>query len=898
MLKADVAISSSYDPRIISLSIAIAVLAAYTALDLAGRVTAATSWAKTAWLIGGAIVMGIGIWSMHFVAMLAFSLPILMTYDMVTVLLSILPAILASAGALFLASRPTMSFWQLILGGILMGIGIASMHYIGMSAMRMEADMIYNPLLIGVSIAIAITASILALSVAFKLRTQTSISAGLARIFGAVIMGLAIAGMHYTGMAAANFIPTNPKAIATGTMKDSLTWLAVTIGIATFVILGFALLTSFVDRRLTQQVKLLEKQEIEARRSQLFTEITLQIRRSLKSEDVLYTTVNEIRQALKSDRVVIYRFHPDWSGIIVAESVADGWIKTIGKTVHDPFRQDYIAMYTNGEVRATDNVNEAGYTNCHCQILEDFHIKANLVAPIIINNQLISILCVHQCSQPRHWRKFEIDLVRHLAIQVAIALEQASLLNEFQQSQKVLRLRDRAIAAASNAIIITDPRAIDNPIIFCNPAFETITGYSPEEAVGRNCRFLQGPDTDPATIEQLRHAVRNSLECQVVIKNYRKDRTPYWSELTISPVRDSFGQVINYIGVQADITRRKQAEEELKLSQEALQSQLLELLINVKEVSEGDLTVGAENVAGEVGVVADVFNTIIHNLRQIVNQVKLAAYQVNLSLDENSGVIQQLANQTLTQAQEINYTLEEVSKINFFIQTVADDARQLSEIAYTTSDTAATTQAAIDNTVESIFNLQQTVIEKVNKVKLLGESSQKISFVVLLIKQIVLQTNLLAINANIEAAWVGKEDRGFKILAEQIGQLAAQSQEEIKEVQQMLENIDKETSEVVKTIQIGTREVLEKANMIKDAKHNLGQILEVSRQIDNLAQSIKGATGSQAQSSSAIASLMQHLVIASEHTANSSDMVSKSLQQTQQVTLQLEDSVNAFKTDA
>jgi methyl-accepting chemotaxis protein PixJ len=898
MVTADMVINSSYDPRIISLSIAIAVLAAYTALDLAERVTTATSWAKKAWLIGGAFVMGIGIWSMHFVAMLAFSLPIPITYDMVTVLLSILPAIIASAGALFLASRPTLSLWQLIMGGILMGIGIASMHYIGMSAMRVEAHTMYNPLLFAISIAIAISASIIALSVTFQLSTQSSTSALLAKILAALIMGLAIAGMHYTGMAAANFIPTNAKAIARATSNDSFTWLAFTIAVATFVILDFALVISFVDRRLTEKVKLLEKQETEARYSQLFTLITLEIRRSLKSANVLYTTVKEIREALKSDRVVIYRFHPDWSGTIVAESVADGWIKAIGKTVHDPFREDYIAMYTNGAVRATDNVNEAGYTNCHIQILEDFQIKANLVAPIIINNQLISILCVHQCSEPRHWEKLEIDLVGNLAIQVAIALEQASFFNEFKQSQKVLELRDRAIAAARNAIVITDPRAMDNPIIFCNPAFETITGYSPQEVIGRNCRFLQGPDTDPATIEELRHAVRNSLECQVVIKNYRKDGTPCWCELTISPVRDSFGQVVNYIGVQADISRRKQAEEELKLSQQALQSQLLEILMNVQEASKGNLTVGAENNADETGVVADVFNTIIHNLRQIVNQVKVAAYQVNLSLDENSGVIQQLTNQALTQAQEINYTLEEVNKINFFIQRVADDAHQLSEIAYTTSEAAATTQAAIENTVESIFNLEQTIIEKVNKVKRLGESSQRISFVVSLLKQILLQTNLLAINSNIETAGVSKEGRGFKIVVEQIAQLAAQSQEVTKEVQQMLENIEMETSEVVKTIEIGTREVLEKANMITNVKHNLGQILEVSHRIDDLAQSINGATGSQSESSSAIASLMQHLITASENTANTSDMVSNSLQQTQQVTLQLEDSINAFKTDA
>lgn len=896
MLLADVAINSTYDLRLVSLSMALAIFASYTALDLAGRVTAANQRARIAWLIGGALVMGIGIWSMQFVAMLAFRLPIPMAYDMLRVLLSMLPAIIASYGALFLVSRQILSLWQFLTGGVLMGIGIASMHYIGMSAIRMEAIVTYDPLLFAVSIAIAISASIISLSVAFQLRNRFSTSFG-TKIFAALIMGFAIAGMHYTGMSAAHFTPTNPALIrATGTINNSLTWLAVTIGIATLVILGFALLTSFIDRQMTEQVKLLEQQQTETRRSQLFTEITLQIRRNLKLDDVLYTTVNEIRTALNTDRVIIYRFNRDWSGTVIADSTEVGWTKTIGKTVHQPLGEDDIQMYANGQVRVINNIHQVDYTDFPSQIIQDWEIKANLVAPIIVNNQLTSLLCVHQCSQPRYWHKLEIDLVRHLAIQVGIALEQASLLNEFQQAQKILRLRDRAIASASNGIIITDPRQPDNPIIFCNPAFETITGYSPEEAIGRNCRFLQGPESDPIITEQIRHAIRNHIECQVVVKNYRKNGTMYWSELTISPVRDSFGQVINYIGIQADITRRQQAEEELKLSKQALQSQLLQLLTNVKDASHGDLTVGAENTFGEVGIVADVFNTIIENLRQIVNQVKQAAYQVNLSLGENSNVIHQLANEAITQAQEINYTLEEVNKMNFLIQTVADNAHQTSKFAYTISDAAQTAESAMDNTVENILNLQRTVIEKTNKVKRLGESSQKISYVVSLIKQIALQTNLLAINASIDAAWVGKEGKSFTIIAEQIAQLAAQSQEATKEVQEMLENIELETNEVAKAIEIGTREVIEGANLIKNANHNLGQILESSHQIDYLAQSIKEASISQGQNTQAIASLMQQLLQASEHTANSSYIVSMSLQQTQEVALLLEESVGSFKT--
>ncbi|NJR74856.1 MAG: hypothetical protein HC773_16910 [Scytonema sp. CRU_2_7] len=148
MLQEDFVISSTYDPRLVALSIVIAVLASYTALDLAGRVTAAKAWARVAWLIGGGIVMGIGIWSMHFVAMLALSLAIPMSYDMWTVLVSMLPAIIASGGALFLASRRVLSIRQLLIGGTLMGFGIASMHYIGMYAMRMDATTGYNSLLV------------------------------------------------------------------------------------------------------------------------------------------------------------------------------------------------------------------------------------------------------------------------------------------------------------------------------------------------------------------------------------------------------------------------------------------------------------------------------------------------------------------------------------------------------------------------------------------------------------------------------------------------------------------------------------------------------------------------------------------------------------------------------
>lgn len=127
----------------------------------------------------------------------------------------------------------------------------------------------------------------------------------------------------------------------------------------------------------------------------------------------------------------------------------------------------------------------------------------------------------------------------------------------------MLRLHERAMAAASNGITISDPSQPNNPIIYCNRAFERITGYSTEETLGQNCRFLQGSDTDPAVLERIRHALREEQECQVILQNYRKDGTPFWNELAISPVRDASGKLTHFIGVQTDISDRQLAQEAL-----------------------------------------------------------------------------------------------------------------------------------------------------------------------------------------------------------------------------------------------------------------------------------------------------------------------------------------------
>src|ERR1700681_877791 len=207
MKLSDLTLVGSYNYRLVGLSIFIAILASYAALDLAGRVTSAHGRVRLLWLSGGATAMGIGIWAMHYIGMLAFQLPVPVRYDWPTVLLSLLVAIFASAVALFVVSRRKMGLFQATVGSIFMGGGIAAMHYIGMEAMRLPAMCHYSPALVIVSAVLAIVISFVALWLTFHFRGDTT-AGGWLKGVSALVMGAAIPVMHYTGMAAATFSPS------------------------------------------------------------------------------------------------------------------------------------------------------------------------------------------------------------------------------------------------------------------------------------------------------------------------------------------------------------------------------------------------------------------------------------------------------------------------------------------------------------------------------------------------------------------------------------------------------------------------------------------------------------------------------------------------------------------
>src|SRR5436190_11845929 len=226
-------------------------MASYAALDFAGRVTAASGVYRRAWLIGGATAMGLGIWSMHYIGMLAFSLPVAVRYDWPTVMLSLLAAIFASGVALFVVSRPRMGIGRALAGSVVMGSGIAAMHYIGMEAMRLPAMCHYSSPLVTLSVVLAIVISLVALWLTFHFREETR-ALGWPKAVSALVMGAAIPVMHYTGMAAVSFVPSMESPDLTHAVDVSSLGIAGISGV-TWMVLSLALLTALVDRRFAAQ---------------------------------------------------------------------------------------------------------------------------------------------------------------------------------------------------------------------------------------------------------------------------------------------------------------------------------------------------------------------------------------------------------------------------------------------------------------------------------------------------------------------------------------------------------------------------------------------------------------------------------------------------------------------
>ncbi|BAZ18181.1 methyl-accepting chemotaxis sensory transducer [Calothrix sp. NIES-4071] len=343
-----------------------------------------------------------------------------------------------------------------------------------------------------------------------------------------------------------------------------------------------------------------------------------------------------------------------------------------------------------------------------------------------------------------------------------------------------------------------------------------------------------------------------------------------------------------------EATRKAQEQEEAK---ENLQRQVIRLLDDVEGAARGDLTVQAEVTADVLGAVADAFNLTIQNLRDIVQQVKVAAKEVTKGATNSETFARALSTDALRQAEELAVTLNSVQVMTDSIQRVAEAAREAETVARDASSIALKGGEAVENTVAGILEIRETVAETTRKVKRLAESSQEISKIVALISQIASRTNLLALNASIEAARAGEAGRGFAIVADEVRQLADKSAKSLKEIEQIVMQIQSETSSVMTAMEEGTQQVITGTKLAEEAKRSLDNIIQVANRIDILVRSITADTVDQTETSRAVATVMQSVELTAQETSQEAQRVSGALQHLVGVSRDLIASVERFRVE-
>jgi PAS domain S-box-containing protein len=505
----------SYNYALVALSVLIAMFASYAALDLAGRVTAAGGWTRVFWLLGGAGAMGTGIWAMHYIGMLAFILPIPVAYHWPTVLLSLFAAVVASVIALYVVSRQKMGASRAVAGSVLMGAGIASMHYIGMAAMRLPAICQFNSSLVVMSVAFAVLISFAALWITFHFRDEKT-GIGWEKLAGAVVMGAAIPVMHYTGMAAASFtlsgMPANlSHAVSISTLG--------TAGIAavTFVVLGLAVLTSWVDRRFAAQT--LELQEEKLQRTEAYL---AEAQRLTHTGSWAWRVAGGDAVHLSEEWYRIYGFDPE-----------------NGPPAFEEYRQ---------RTHPEDRAKWQGAIDRAITEKSEYEVEFRILLPHG------SVKHIHTVGHPV--LNASGDLVQFVGSSTDIT--------ERKWAEQATRLLAAIVESSHDAIV---SKSLNGVITSWNKGAERLFGYAAEEAVGQNITLIIPPerrDEERTIVDQLTRGER--IDHFETVR-MRKDGSLLDVSLTISPMKDASGSVVGASKLARDITERKRAEEALRQAQ-------------------------------------------------------------------------------------------------------------------------------------------------------------------------------------------------------------------------------------------------------------------------------------------------------------------------------------------
>jgi methyl-accepting chemotaxis protein PixJ len=368
-----------------------------------------------------------------------------------------------------------------------------------------------------------------------------------------------------------------------------------------------------------------------------------------------------------------------------------------------------------------------------------------------------------------------------------------------------------------------------------------------------------------------------------VLGAYQTTAHRSWTEAEISALNQIAIQIsvamqqLDYLEqLQQQSEQLAEAAEREKLAKEKLQQEVMHLLLAVRPALDGDLTVRVPVTENEVGTIADVYNNTLGSLRQIVSQMLAASNQVTQTSQASEAAIAKLTLRAQEQCETLNEALEQVQIVRFSARTVESNAAQVNAAVQQAKETVTAGDTTINRTVDEMENIQETVVEASERLQRLSESFQKISRVVNLISNFTTQTQLLALNASIEATRAGEYGRGFAVVANEVRSLARQSADAAIEIDQLVQEIQGGLTEVSTAMQTGMQHVVAGTTVVMDARQNLNAIVDTTTQISQLIAGISQATHDQSQQCQSLTETMTEAAFLTDQTAEESKAVSTS----------------------
>lgn len=325
---------------------------------------------------------------------------------------------------------------------------------------------------------------------------------------------------------------------------------------------------NITDRK---QAEITLQQQI--RQEYLLADIAQDIRQSLSLDQVLSRTVDRVRQYLQTDRVILFRFRPDWHGDIVTESVAEGFIPILSTTIYDPcFEERFIEPYRNGHISILNDIDQADLEPCYLELIGPFQVKASLAVPILQGDNLWGLLIAHQCNGPREWQPSEIAMLRRLTTQVGIAIQQSELYERTrrelvarEQIQTVLEESEERFRTLSTAapvgILQTTPEGI---CIYSNDYWQTITGLSRQDSLGAGWQQVIHPDDRTRVDQAWNDYLQSQQECQAEFRLLTQLGETRWVSSRAVTIRAADGNPIGNVCVFVDITEEKLATDKIE----------------------------------------------------------------------------------------------------------------------------------------------------------------------------------------------------------------------------------------------------------------------------------------------------------------------------------------------